>query len=277
MAYTLKHPSWFSNRPRYKENPFGISPSSKFIYKEIEIEAYKSSSAMMSQALLYVSDEVTEKSSSLMAKKNSDSSYTDGKHIVVGMNPMKEYSDPYDGMDVEMGLACHESCHCAYTDFKDYSLQKCKYPIAHWLHNVYEDECIEEMLGMKHPQWMYFLDHVLSHYFSTDKFINSVKKLYLSNDKMSIVQFMILYMVRNSSLSNRFPNEWIDMFGPMLDEIYDKVIVSLEDPKSFKYTPTSVTSKAALDTIEIIKKYVSLDELSSKLVKPSLEIGRAHV
>lgn len=270
MPYTLKHTKWFSNRPTYTINKFGINPSSKFIYKEMEIEAYKTSPALMSQALLYVSNQVTENSAQLVAKKNSDSSYTDGKHIVVGMNPMKEHKDAYDGMDIEMGLACHEACHCAFTDFKNYDLKMVKYPIAHWLHNVYEDECIEEMLGIKKPQWMYFLNHVLSHYFSEDKFINSIKKLILSNSKIDIVQFMILYMVRNSELSNRFPKEWIDEFGPMLDEIYEKVIVKIEDPNQFKYTPTKNTVVACLDTIEIIKKYVKLDDLNSRLSKPNL-------
>ena len=270
MAYTLKHTKWFSNRPTYTINKFGINPSSRFIYKEMEIEAYKTSSALMSQALLYVSNQVTENSAQLVAKKNSDSSYTDGKHIVVGMNPIKEHKDAYDGMDVEMGLACHEACHCAFTDFKNYDLKMVKYPIAHWLHNVYEDECIEEMLGIKKPQWMYFLNHVLSHYFSEDKFINSIKKLVLSNSKIDIIQFMILYMVRNSSLSNRFPKEWIDEFGPMLDEIYEKVIVKIEDPNQFKYTPTKNTVVASIDTIEIIKKYVKLDDINSNLAKPNL-------
>lgn len=270
MPYILKHTKWFSNRPTYTINKFGINPSSKFIYKEMEIEAYKTSPALMSQALLYVSNQVTENSAQLVAKKNSDSSYTDGKHIVVGMNPMKEHKDAYDGMDIEMGLACHEACHCAFTDFKNYDLKMVKYPIAHWLHNVYEDECIEEMLGIKKPQWMYFLNHVLSHYFSEDKFINSIKKLVLSNSKIDIVQFMILYMVRNSELSNRFPKEWIDEFGPMLDEIYEKVIVKIKDPNQFKYTPTKNTVVACLDTIEIIKKYVKLDDLNSRLSKPNL-------
>lgn len=270
MAYTLKHTKWFSNRPTYTTNKFGISPSSKFIYKEMEIEAYKTSSALMSQALLYVSNQVTENSAQLVVKKNSDDSYTDGKHIVVGMNPMNEYSNAYDGMDIEMGLACHEACHCAFTDFKNYDLETVKYPIAHWLHNVYEDECIEEMLGVRKPQWMYFLNHVLSHYFSEDKFINSIKKLVLSKSKIDIVQFMILYMVRNSSFSNRFPKEWIDEFGPMLDEIYEKVIVKLETPDQFKYTPTKNTVVASIDTIKIIKKYVSLDDINSDLAKPNL-------
>lgn len=270
MAYTLKYTKWFPNRPKYVVNKFGISPSSRFIYKEMEIEAYKTSPSLMSQALLYVSNQVTENSAQLVVKKNSDTSYTDGKHIVVGMNPMNDYNDAYDGMDIEMGLACHEACHCAFTDFKNYDLETVKYPIAHWLHNVYEDECIEEMLGVRKPQWMYFLNHVLSHYFSEDKFINSIKKLVLSNSKIDIVQFMILYMVRNSSLSNRFPKEWIDEFGPMLDEIYEKVIVKLETPDQFKYTPTKNTVVASIDTIEIIKKYVSLDDINSDLSKPNL-------
>ena len=161
MAYTLKHTKWFSNRPTYTTNKFGISPSSKFIYKEMEIETYKTSPELMSQALLYVSNQVTENSAQLVVKKNSDDSYTDGKHIVVGMNPMNEYSNAYDGMDIEMGLACHEACHCAFTDFKNYDLEKVKYPIAHWLHHVSEDDCIEEMLAARKTHWQHSLIPVL--------------------------------------------------------------------------------------------------------------------
>jgi len=271
MAYILKHPTWFSERPRCKTNNFGIIPSSKFLYKENEIEAYKNSSSLMSQALMIVSNQVTEKSASLICKKNSDSSYTNGKRIVIGMNPIKQHDDLFDGMDIEIGLACHESCHCAYTDFNDYSMMKCNYPIAHWLHNLYEDECIEEMLGKRYPQWMHFLDAIISHYFTSKKFISETKKLYDTDDNIGIAQFMILFMVRKSEFSNRFPSEWMDQFGPMLDEIYEKVIVNLEKAKdNCQYTPTSLTSKSALDTIEIIKKYVTLDDLVSKLKKPSL-------
>lgn len=270
MAYILKNTNWFSNRPTYKKNKFGINPSSKFIYNDYEIETYKNSCSMMSQALLYVSNEITKKSAQLLAKNNSDKSYTDGKHIVIGMNPMITCNDPFEGMDIEIGLAVHESCHCAYTNFKNYTMEKVKSPIAHWIHNLYEDECIEEMLGIESPQWMYFLDKVLSHYFNEDKFTNNVNKIILSNSPIDIVQFMILYMVRCSNLSNKFPQEWINKYGPMLDEIYDNAISSLENPKSFKYTPTNTTAKIAMRTLDIIKKYVNVDDLNDDLSNPTL-------
>lgn len=270
MIYTLKHTTWFGNRPIYKKNQFGITPSSKFIYKEYEMETYKNSCSMMSQALLYVSNQITKNTAQLLAKKSSDESYTDGKHIVVGMAPMRYYKDPFEGMDVEMGLAVHESCHCAYTNFKDYTLENIKYPIAHWIHNLYEDECIEEMLGIESPQWMYFLDKVLSHYFNEDKFMSKVKKLSLSNSEIDIVQFMILYMVRCSNLSSKFPKAWIEKYGLMLDEIYENVISKIENPKTFKYSPTSETIKSTIKTIEIIKKYVDIDSLNNKLSNSTL-------
>ena len=74
MTYILKHNNWFSNRPTYTINRFGISPSSKFIYKENEVESYSKSPSLMSQALIYVADQVTKKTAQLVAKKNSDSS-----------------------------------------------------------------------------------------------------------------------------------------------------------------------------------------------------------
>ena len=65
MIYTLKHTTWFGNRPIYKKNQFGITPSSKFIYKEYEMETYKNSCSMMSQALLYVSNQITKNTAQL--------------------------------------------------------------------------------------------------------------------------------------------------------------------------------------------------------------------
>lgn len=257
MAYTLKHPVWFPNRPSCGVNDLGISPSSKFIYKDNELETYMSSATMMSIALLKVSNQITENSAQLIARRNSDESYTDGKHIVVGMNPVNIHKDKHEAMDVLMGLACHESCHCAYTDFEDYGLEKVmKYQIGKWLSNVYEDECIEEMLGLRHKQWMYFLDSVIDHYFDESKFITHCKKVYISGNEMAIIQFLLLYMVRRSSLSGRIPKDMIDEYGMMLDEIYEEAIVKLNDPTKFIYSPTSTVYKATIETIEIIKKYV---------------------
>lgn len=279
MAYTLKHPIWFPNRSTHTINKFGIEPNSKFLYTENELKGYMDSATMMSQALLNVSTQITDGSAELIATKNSDESYTDGKSIVIGMNPVNYYKDIWTGMDIEIGLACHESCHCAYTDFNDYTLRKVTIPFAHWIHNVYEDECIEEMLGLKYTQWMYFLNCVISHYFNEDKFLAHAKKLSAINSKstdIDIAQFMLLYMIRQSKLSNRFPQEWLDKFGMMLDEIYEKVIVELEDPKLFKYSPTVNTARATIDTIEIMKKYIDMSELTKKLSMPMLgHIGNA--
>lgn len=270
MAYKLIHTNWFSNRPLQKRNALGITPSSRFMYKENEMQAYKNSCSMMSQALLYVSNQITKKSAQLLARNNSDSSYTDGKHIVIGMNPMRKYDDVFEGMDVEMGLACHESCHCAFTNFADYSLSSCTYPIAQWIHNLYEDECIEEMLGIRQPQWMYFLDNVRNHYFNEEKFDESVKKLMLTKNKLDIIQFLLLYMVRMPRLAERIPLEWQDKYGVMLDMIYEHVIINIENPSMFRYTPTSDTSIATLDTIEILKKFISLDDMNKDLSNSTL-------
>lgn len=268
MTYILKHPTWFSNRPSFSKNSFGISPSSKFLYTDEELKRMKDSCSLISQALIRISNDITNKGAYLVAKKNSDASYTNGEKIVIGMNPIRIAKELSVGMDIEIGLSCHESCHCAYTDFNNYDFKNCTMPIAHWLHNVYEDECIEEMLGLVHPQWMYFLDNVLNHYFNEESFIREVKKISNTSSKIDIAQFMILYMVRMSRLSNRFSKDWINEFGPMLDEIYEKVIINIENPKKFKYSPTKETIQATKDTLEILKKYVSLDEMNSKLKFP---------
>lgn len=267
MAYELRHKIWFPNRGTCGESLLGITPSSQYVYKEEEIKAYRQSMALMSTALLHVSDQVTDNSATLVAMTGSDQSYTDGKNIVVGTNPMNEHNgDLYKGMDILMGLACHESCHCAYTDFDDYSLDKVmEYPIGKWLSNLYEDECIEEMLIKKHKQWAFFLDSVLSHYFSYEKMKVQMKKATLSGTTINWTQVMLLTMVRQPGLSRWFPKDWLDTLGPMLDEIYDEVIVKINNPSFFAYSPTSTVNKATMATIEIMKKYISDDMLNKEI------------
>lgn len=266
MTYELRHKIWFSNRGTCGESLLGISPSSQYMYKEDEIKAYKKSMALMSTALLHVSDQVTDNSATLVAMTGSDESYTDGKNIVIGTNPMNEHSDLYKAMDILMGLACHESCHCAYTDFDDYSLDKVmQYPIGKWLSNLYEDECIEEMLIKKHKQWAFFLDAVLSHYFSYAKMMPQIKKATLSGTTINWAQVMLLAMVRQPQLQTRFPKDWLDTLGPMLDEIYEEVIVKINNPSFFAYSPTSTVNKATIATIEIMKKYISDNMLNKEV------------
>lgn len=266
MAYELRHKIWFPNRGTCGESLLGITPSSQYMYKEEEIKAYKQSMALMSTALLHVSDQVTENSATLVAMTGSDESYTDGKNIVIGTNPMNEHSDLYKAMDILMGLACHESCHCAYTDFDDYSLDKVmEYPIGKWLSNLYEDECIEEMLIKSHKQWAFFLDAVLSHYFSYDKMMSQIKKATLSGTTINWAQVMLLTMVRQPELSKRFPKDWLDKLGPMLDEIYEEVIVKINNPSFFAYSPTYTVNKATIATIEIMKKYISDNMINKEI------------
>lgn len=266
MAYTLRHKIWFPNRGTCGESLLGITPSSQYVYKEDEIRTCKKSMALMSGALLHVSDQVTENSATLVAMTGSDDSYTDGKNIVIGTNPMNEHDDLYKAMDILMGLACHESCHCAYTDFDDYSLDKVmEYPIGKWLSNLYEDECIEEMLIKKNKQWAFFLDSVLSHYFSYSKMMPQIKKASLSSSIINCAQVMLLAMVRQPQLSTWFPKDWIDTLGPMLDEIYEEVIIKINNPSFFAYSPTSTVNKATIATIEIMKKYISDDMLNREI------------
>lgn len=276
MSYTIKHTTWFPNRGTCEKNILGLTPSSKFVYRENELKSYKSSAALMSSALLRVSDQVTENAASLVATLNSDESYTNGKEIVIGIGPMNEHDDLFDAMDILMGLACHEACHCAYTDFEDYSIDKVmEYQIGKWLSNLYEDECIEEMLIKRHKQWAFFLDCVLSHYFSDKKFITQVKIAENSRNDLTIIQCMLLFIIRQPRLVSRFPKDWTDKFGPMMDEIYENVIAKINNPSFFAYSPTSTVNKATIETIKIIEKYVGVDNMKSHLNMDLGMIGKS--
>lgn len=242
----MKHNTYWFNRPQAQKSTLGIEISSSFLFTKDNLKATLKSMTLSSIELAKITNKIVNAHPYVYAVANSDSSYTDGKTIVIGMGPSSEKSNVFEGMDIEYGLACHEACHCAYTNFKLCERAYRISDLCKWIHNVYEDECIEEMMGNKIPTYITFLDAVRNHYFTSDKF--QTPKQYID-----IIQVMLLGYVRSSEWVSLFPKEWINKFGDLFDNIYDVVQKHhLIEYKKFEYSPSEATLDAAIETEKLI-------------------------
>ncbi len=247
----MKHNTYWFNRPEPKKNSLGIKMSSSFLFEQEKLRNIIKSMTLSSIELAKITNKVVNKHPYVYAVANSDSSYTDGKQIVVGMAPSSNKENVFEGMDIEYGLACHEACHCAYTDFRfcERSFKGIS-DLCKWIHNVYEDECIEEMMGYAIPNYMTFLDAVRSHYFNVDKFQTP-------KDDIDIIQVMFLSYVRSKEWVNLIPKEWQDTYGELMDNIYNVVDkYFLIKTNEIEYSPTRQTYDAAVETEKLIIKFL---------------------
>lgn len=258
----MKHNTYWFNRPQAQKSSLGIEISSSFLFSQDKLNGIIKSMTLSSIELSKITNKIVDKHPYVYAVDNSDSSYTDGSTIVIGMAPSKDTNDVFKGMDIEYGLACHEACHCAYTDFGLANRTfKSMSDLCKWIHNVYEDECIEEMMGYSIPNYITFLNAVRSHYFNESKFKTP-------KDDIDIIQMMLLSYVRSEEWVNLITKEWQDTYGELFDNIYSVIEkYSLIKTDEIEYSPTRQTYDAAVETekliIEFLKNKTGKDQTGS--------------
>lgn len=112
-------------------------------------------------------------------------SYTSGKsiHVSTAMFDDPDYTI-HAAMDVFMGLAAHECCHCEWTDFTE--IRRRLNPenpdhLVKFLQNLFEDERIERRMGDKFPGFSRFLETVKYYYFE-HKWLEGLDKVEDENE-----------------------------------------------------------------------------------------------
>lgn len=261
----MKHNTYWFTRPQAAKSSLGIEISSSFLFNQETLRSTLKSMTLSSIELAKITNKIVDAHPYVYTVANSDSSYTDGQTIVIGMGASSENENVFNGMDIEYGIACHEACHCAYTNFNLCQRYLNVSDLCHWIHNVYEDECIEEMMGFDIPNYIPFLTAVHNHYFSKDKF----NQLNLqTNEDFEIISTMLLAYVRSEEWVNLIPKEWENTYGELFDNIYDVVDrYKLANYDEFNYSPTEQTIKAAIDTEKLIVDF--LEKKNGKKVNSS--------
>lgn len=250
----MKHNTYWFNRPQAAKSSLGIEISSSFLFNQENLKSTLKSMTLSSIELAKITNKIVDAHPYVYAVANSDSSYTDGQTIVIGMGPSSENENIFNGMDIEYGIACHEACHCAYTNFNLCQRYLNVSDLCHWIHNVYEDECIEEMMGFDIPNYIPFLNAVHDHYFSKDKFKTSDLRV---NEDFEIISTMLLSYVRSEDWVNLIPKEWENTYGELFDNIYNVVDkYGLIRCDEINYSPTEQTINAAIETEKLIVDFL---------------------
>lgn len=132
---------------------------SSFLYNEDKAERICSDPEFLKKEMMDMIHAVGLSNIAFKLSTTCETAQTNGRYIEVGIG--KEYqniSDCYEKLDRVIAMTLHECCHCLYTDFSQVHKVCSKYPsIVHHIHNVIEDEIIEQKLCLKYPGYENFL------------------------------------------------------------------------------------------------------------------------
>jgi hypothetical protein len=132
---------------------------SSFLYNEDKAERICSDTEFLKKEMMDMIHAVGLSNIAFKLSTTCETAQTNGLFIEVGIG--KEYqdiSDCYEKLDRVIAMTLHECCHCLYTDFSHVHKVCSKYPsIVHHIHNVIEDEIIEQKLCLKYPGYENFL------------------------------------------------------------------------------------------------------------------------
>ena len=132
---------------------------SSFLYNEDKAERICSDPEFLKKEMMDMIHAVGLSNIAFKLSTTCETAQTNGRYIEVGIGKdYQDISDCYEKLDRVIAMTLHECCHCLYTDFSHVHKVCSKYPsIVHHIHNVIEDEIIEQKLCLKYPGYENFL------------------------------------------------------------------------------------------------------------------------
>lgn len=161
-----------------------------FLYTDARINEIMTDKKQLKYELMSIMAAIGIEDVRLIFEDNDIHACTTGDYIEIGINFGKTNLSLANQLDIIIGLLLHECCHCLYTDFKYCHSAMGKYPnLVHHIHNIIEDELIEQRLGLAFPGYMNFLKKVK--YYFWEK-----KEKIVDKDDFQTILNMLLYIVR---------------------------------------------------------------------------------
>ena len=132
---------------------------SSFLYNEDKAERICSDYELLKKEMMDLIHAVGLNGIMYKLSETCETAQTNGHYIEVGIgDEYQNINDCYEKLDRIIAMTLHECCHCLYTDFTYVHKVCSKYPsIVHHIHNVIEDEIIEQKLCLKYPGYENFL------------------------------------------------------------------------------------------------------------------------
>ena len=274
MVSTIYTKDWFNRSGDYilknedLEIGFCKTPQnqySRFLYDEHKAELICSDIKRMMSEMNSMISVIGLRSIRFKLSKNVDTACTDGKTIYVGIGKnYKNVTDIYEKLDRVIGMTIHECCHCLYTDFNyiQYAL-KGKSQLIHHLHNVIEDEMIENRLCVLYPGYGNFLAKLKYNIF--EKEADNTES---DNSEINKILEILFYVIRYPKLLANISEDDFKKYESLFFDIQN--IMKTEkcfDLSNKECTKSSVT--AALRIYELLEDYIEKNNISGNSSKNS--------
>lgn len=232
------------------------SEYSKYLYSNSIVRVLLSNDNELKDELYHINQMMGLYNNIVIDDKGSDS-YTDGNTIVISKEHTKSAKSDFDKMDVLIGLLLHESAHCLYTDFGYVkSNKKAITKITHIIHNVIEDEMIEQKLGHDYPGYVNFISKVKYYFFGI--FGNRITDNVPVNE-LDMILKIFLYIIRYPKHIQDIDNKILQTY----EELFVRIKEILRTYQCFdietKQSTTIRSINAAIKITELLKKYIDGD------------------
>jgi hypothetical protein len=221
---------------------------SSFLYNEDKAERICSDKELLKKEMVDMIHAVGLNNIAFNLSETCETACTNGRYIEVGVGKdYKNISDCYEKLDRVIAMTLHESCHCLFTDFSHVRTVINKYPsIVHHIHNVIEDEIIEQKLFLRYPGYENFLSKLKYNLF--DKHSDDAEE---SESELQEIMEIFFYAVRypkylaniDEDILNKHENIIIDIKKIMKD-----TGCFIEDNP----TPTVSSTDAAIKIYELL-------------------------
>lgn len=179
--------------------------------------------------------------------KEGQESYTDGKDIVISGKALQDLKEK--GIDIILGLTCHESSHIRFTDFS--FCKKCAKNSAtlKWIWNLLEDEVIEELLQIEKPGLGNLLSPIKDYMFDSDK--PNFK------DDIDLILYILFALIRYPKNLNYVGADKLVEFENLFNDIYNILKTNNVLNVYIKDTVSKETYNAACEILKLLNKYIS--------------------
>ena len=228
---------------------------SSFLYNEDKAERICSDINLMKKEIDDMVHAIGLSNIGINFSEDNRTACTNGSFIEIGIGEdYQNISDCYEKIDRVIGMAIHESCHCLYTDFSYIHKVIYQYPaIVHHIHNVIEDEIIEEKLCLSYPGYQNFLNKLKYNIFEKNAEENNSDEPIEQeiNDVLEIFFYLVRYPKFISKVDPEVLSKYENLFAQIKKIMKDNGCFKTNNP-----TPTKSSTDAAIEIYKLL-----MDEL----------------
>ena len=246
---------WFERNDEYIlkntdiEIGFADIPNKKyssFLYDENKAEKICTDNKLLIAEMKDMINAIGCKSINFKFDKSLDTAATDGKTVCVGTaNIGTSISDYYETIDRIIGMTIHETCHCLYTDFSyiKSNRKRFKSSVVHYIHNIIEDEMIENKLCLKFPGYSNFLAKLKYNIFELEESEDN------DNSEVGTLLRILFYLIR-----------------------YPKLIANINEDVLNEYEHHIVKIKKIMDDIDCFNSSLPAMTITKRSVEAAIKI-----